>query len=353
MAKVAKRRTLYLKPQGSNINTDVAVGSLQPVDAVRSQEVAFTEADSRVTEKSNFGGGFDKEAPQSGGSMGEVSFKVEAQSGGPVNLPEHELILRAAGFTSEVRAAVPASGSGANRIEAVPGAVVYTPNSSPERFGRLAAFCDGDGFVETAQRALASTLTIEGTIGNNLMYGATLKGNIKKNSNFTGTLPKAAYKTRDPILVVGGRCLISEVGNNNNVIRPRMESFSIDMGLSFTNVPDMNNPEGFAEGYITDRSTQITFTSLFDGATDFYDKFRANTDYTITFAFEGTGPDSGASARGSIYIIAKRCRMNNPPGHEDMSGLDGRSFTFMACGDGQNRDSEISIEFRGPLPASA
>ena len=347
MAKITKRKTLYIKPQ-ANLSSDIQVSALQGVDAVRSQEVKFAEVDSRVTEKSNFGGGFDMEAPQSGGAMGEVQFKVEAQSAGPTTLPEHELLLRAAGFVASDRAAVAAAQGRA----AVAAAKVYKPSSNPSDYGRLAVFCDGDKFVSSIQKGLASAFTIEGTVGENLMFGTTIKGNIKQNSNFTGTLPNAVYKTRDPILVVGGRCVISEHGATaeTQFIRPKMESFSIDLGLSFANVPDLNDDEGFAEGYNTACAPKITFTSLFDGATDYYDKFRKNTDYTITFAFEGGGAASGQNARGSIWIIFPKCRMDAPAGYEEMNGLDARSFTFGAYGTGAARDDHMQIEFRGPLP---
>ena len=268
-----------------------------------------------------------------GGSLQAITATCEFAPGdGSATVPEHDALLRAAGFAvSTVNDFDPITDTGSDTGDATR----YSLQSGVNTDTVTASFAE-DGIRRSIKGARASSFSFDFTTGASAKFSTTLVG--RQDASADVALPAFIMAAKDPLVV---KDAVLNVGGNTNLI---VEAVTVEMGLDLQMLADVTDEEGYALPRLVNRAISVTLApeKVLFATRDFWQNLKDGTGISLSFAI-GKSRIGAASNEGDLTLTMPQLRLTNVV-DGDRSGITTSELTFEAYKTG-NGNNELELTF--------
>ena len=302
-------------------------------NAILVENISWSNEGLRMQERPVVKTSFGKLPHVYGGSLRTLSFDVELKGGGLIgntqarNAPEFDPLLQACGFGRTVVANT---------------SHTYLPASSGIKSCYLTFAMDGSVFSLSGARGSCSLAMESGAIPK---LSFTMTGHYVDMAAlalpapvYSGVVPKPAVDMGWQFKVGAGALVDIAVGIN---------AFSLELGNTVSQVPDMGASDGFGEVQITGRDVtgsidpeSLVYTNANAADVLFRDPYKFIQDNS-TFQLEATHNDGVAGQE--VVLSMPKCALRELSGGE-REGIQTYEFSFGCAEDAG--DDEVSFVFK-------
>ena len=268
-----------------------------------------------------------------GGSLQAITATCEFAPGdGTATIPEHDALLRAAGFAvSTVNDFDPITDTAGTTGDATR----YALQSGVNTDTVTASFAE-DGIRRSIKGARASSFSFDFTTGASAKFSTTLVG--KEDTSGDVSLPSFIMAAKDPLVV---KDAVLNIGGNANFI---VEAVTVDMGLDLQMLSDVTDVAGYALPRLVNRAISVTLApeKVLFATRDFWQNLKDGTAISLSFAI-GKSRIDNASNEGDLTLTMPQLRLTNVV-DGDRSGITTSELTFEAYKTG-NGNNELELTF--------
>ena len=331
MAILMKNELLFAAVE-STANTPQAITA---TNYVRAMDVSFApEGLTRIDRSGVASGSQGAYKGLYGGSLQAITATCEfAPGAGAETTPEHDALLRAAGFAvADISNYDPITD---NPSTTTGDATQYSLQSGVDTDTVTLAYAQ-DGIRRTIKGARASSLSFDFTTGQTARFSTTLIGH--EDTATDTALPAFTSSTVDPFVVKNAELVIGGVGTFI------VEAVTIDMGLDIQMLRDVRDLEGYAIPRIVNRAITVTIApeKVRYATRNWWADLKADTPIALSFGI-GQSRIADSNNEGDINIAMPQLVLSNVT-DGDRSGIrtDELSFEAFKTGGGNN---ELQISF--------
>lgn len=302
MGKQLVRREIILAKIQPNVGTDAVPDG---TNAIQVMEASWSNEGARMVERPIIKPTLGQQKHLYGGSLKQVTFRVELKGSGTADIaPEYGVLLRACGLAETITAT--------DEVNSIPGKVEYQPASTGKEAVSLYYHEDG---------LLHKIIDCVGTVSFNLETGAvgtaefTLTGRQAGESD--ALLPTPTFDDTAPPTVRGAAFSIGAF--SAGVIN----AVTFDLQNSVATPPSINDAEGYSNPFITSRDVVGSFDpeNVLKADKDFIGEWRNGTEQALT-----TG-EIGSTA-GNRYKFDAPAVVTREIGPGDRDGIRTRDISF-------------------------
>ena len=269
-----------------------------------------------------------------GGSLQAITATCEFAPGdGTATTPEHDALLRAAGFAvADISNYDPITD---NPDTDVGNATQYSLQSGVATDTVTASFAE-DGIRRTIKGARASSFSFDFTTGASAKFSTTLVG--KQDTSADVSLPAFIMAAKDPLVV---KDAVLNIGGNTTFT---VEAVTIDMGLDLQMLSDVTDEEGYALPRLVNRAITVTLApeKVLFATRDFWQNLKDGTTIALSFGI-GKSRIDNASNEGDLNLVMPQLRLTNVV-DGDRSGITTSELTFEAFKTGTG-NNELQLTF--------